>query len=87
MIWLNSAFIWVEQRLDVGQWFRRLYVIAATILTWQTVMFSFHFAKQALDAKAELIGVAAVIGAINAGVSIVQNAAFRSYLESKETAK
>lgn len=75
---------WFEIRLNRGAWFRRAYVVAATVLTWQVVYWSFQFAKEALAAKADLIGVAAVLAAINGGVSLVQSGAFRQYLEAKK---
>lgn len=74
---------WAETRMDEGAWFRRFYVVAATMLTWQVVAWSFKFAHDALGASADLLGVAAVIAAINAGVSIVQTNAFKNYLDSK----
>lgn len=75
---------WAETRMDEGAWFRRFYVVAATVLTWQVVSWSFQFSREALAAKADLLGVAAVIGAIGTIAAAVQGFAFKQYLDSKK---
>lgn len=82
---VTKAFQWVEVRLDVGCWFRRIYVIVATILTWQVVYWSFMFARYAAELKSDLIGVAAVIAAINASVGLVQGFAFKQYIDARNS--
>lgn len=77
-----SAFIeWVERRLDEGKWFRRGYVIAATVLTWQVTLWAMRFAE--LNAAKPGLDVAAIIGAVSAVPGAVVAFAFQQYMASR----
>lgn len=80
-MWISRAFQWVEFRLDEGRWFRRIYVVAATVLTWTVTLWSMRYAE--LNAIRPGIDVAAVIGAVSAVPGAVVAFAFQQYLQSK----
>lgn len=74
-------FEWLETRLDKGAWFRRLYVVAATILTWEVTLWAMRFAE--VNAARPGIDIAAVITAVSAVPGAVVAFAFKQYLESR----
>lgn len=80
---ITDGFKWVETRLDEGSWFRRGLAVATVALAVQLTVWSTHFASKALADKADLMGVAAVIGAV-AGVPVVLlTLLFNKYVDSK----
>lgn len=80
MNWLTRCFLWVEVRLDNGAWFRRLYVIFATVLSWNVIKWSMHFAE---TSNLPGVEVAAIIAAVTASVAAIQTFAFTDYMKSR----
>jgi hypothetical protein len=78
---ITAAFEWVETRLDRGMWFRRLYVLAATVLTWQVTLWAMRFAE--VNAARPGLEVAAIIGAVSAVPGAVVAFAFQQYVNSR----
>jgi hypothetical protein len=78
--YLNPTFDWIETRLDKGAWFRRGYVIAATILTWQVTLWAMRFAESSTRPGSD---VALIIGAVVAAPGAVATFAFGQYLNSR----
>lgn len=78
---LTDAFRWVETRLEEGAWFRRLYVIAATTLTWQVTLWAMNFAEA--NATRPGLDVAAIIAAVSAVPGAVVTFAFQQYLNTR----
>lgn len=78
---ITEALTWIENRLDQGAWFRRFYVIAASVLTWQVTLWAMHYAE--MNAARPGIDVAAVIGAVSAVPGAVVAFAFQQYLISR----
>jgi hypothetical protein len=78
---ITQLFVWIETRLDQGAWFRRLYVVAATAMTWKVIEWSMLYAT--LNSSKDGLQVAAIIGAVSGVVAAVQGFAFKSYLDSR----
>lgn len=78
---LTKAFKWVETRLDEGAWFRRCYVLAATVLVWNTTTWAQAFAVA--NAHRPGLEVAAIIGAVAAIPGLIVTFAFNQYLQAK----
>lgn len=78
---LTDAFKWVETRLHEGEWFRRAYVVAATVLTWQVTLWAMRFAEA--NAGRPGLEVAAMIAAVSAVPGAVVTFAFNQYLQAK----
>lgn len=74
------VFLAIEKRLDDGAWFRRIYVVAATVLTWQVTLWAMRFAETSDKAG---VDIAAIIAAVVAAPSAVTGFAFSSYLGSR----
>ena len=79
---ITRAFEWVETRLDEGGWVRRSYLVIATLMTWNFVIWAQHFAMESARPGAD---VAMIIGAIGVPLSAVTGFAFSSYLDSRRT--
>jgi hypothetical protein len=77
---LTKFFEWIETRLDKGAWFRRLYVIAATVLTWQVTLWAMRFAEVSTK---DGFQIAAIIGAVAAVPGAVVAFGFQQYLNSR----
>jgi hypothetical protein len=80
---ITDFFVWLETRLDQGAWFRRIYVIAATAMTWKVIEWSMAYAT--LNSGKDGLQVAAIIGAVSGVVATVQGFAFKSYLDSRSS--
>jgi hypothetical protein len=78
---INAFFVWVEDRLERGAWFRRFYVIAATFLTWEVTRWCMVYATA--NAARPGLDVAAVIGAVSAVPGAVVAFAFQNYMASR----
>lgn len=78
---INEFIMWVELRLDQGAWFRRIYVIAATVLVWICTRWAMGYADA--NAARPGIDVAAVIGAVSAVPGAVVAFAFQNYMQSR----
>jgi hypothetical protein len=78
---LTDAVKWVETRLHEGAWFRRGYVIAATVLTWTVTNWAMRFAEA--NAARPGLEVAAMIAAVSAVPGAVVTFAFNQYLQAK----
>lgn len=78
---LTAIFTWIEARLDEGAWFRRLYVVAATVLTWQVTLWAMRYAD--VNAARPGMDTAAVIAAVAAVPGAVVTFAFNAYLQSR----
>ena len=76
----TNGLKWLETRLDEGLWFRRIYVIVATYLTWSVVKWAMHFAE---ITKLSGIEAAALVAAVAGPVAAIQAYAFNNYLNSK----
>ena len=78
---MTKLFEWLEERLERGAWFRRIYVVVATVLTWRVTEWAFGYAS-----TSKLVGFeqAAVIGAVTLPVSAVVKFAFDAYMESRK---
>jgi hypothetical protein len=63
---MNNFIQWLEQRFNTGFWFRRGIAIAVLVITIRLTEWGMRYADSALAAKADLLGVAAVIGAVAA---------------------
>lgn len=77
---LTQGIKWLETRLDEGAWFRRIYVLTATWLTWASVRWAMYFAE---TSKLSGVEVAAVIAAVEAPIAVVQAFAFNHYLGAR----
>lgn len=71
----------VEERLEEGAWFRRIYVVAATVLTWQVTIWAMKFAAESARPG---VDVAAIIAAVVSAPSAITGFAFSSYLGSRK---
>jgi len=78
---MTKLFEWLEERLERGAWFRRVYVVVATVMTWRVTEWAFGYA-----ATSKLPGIeqAAVIGAVTLPASAVVKFAFDAYMESRK---
>lgn len=79
---MTKFFEWIEDRLEKGAWFRRSYVVVATVLTWRVTEWAFTYA--ATSKLANGVEQAAVIGAVTLPVSAVVKFAFDAYMESRK---
>jgi hypothetical protein len=77
---LTKAFRWVETRLEEGAWFRRLYVLWASILTAQVTFWSMRFAETSSKPGLE---IAAIVTAVAAVPGAVVGFAFTQYLNAR----
>jgi hypothetical protein len=78
---ITGFFSWVETRLDEGGWIRRAYLVAATAMTWNFVLWAMKFAEVSPRPGGD---VAMVIGAIGVPLSAVTGFAFQNYLTSRK---
>lgn len=78
---LTRLFQWVETRLEEGAWFRRLYVVAATVLIWRTTVWAMGFAEANASRG---LDVAAIIAAVSAVPGAVVTFAFQQYLNTRK---
>lgn len=78
---ITAFFEWIETRLDRGAWFRRCYVLGASVLVWHVT----HWAMRFAEANAARSGadVALVIGAVSAVPGAVVAFAFQQYMAAK----
>lgn len=77
---MTKLFLWVEERLDKGAWFRRGYVLAASILVWQVTIWAMGFATSSTRPGGE---VAMIIAAVVSAPSALTTFAFAQYLNSR----
>lgn len=80
---VTHAFVWLETRLDEGLWFRRGLAITTIIITVQMTTWAASFANAALTSKADLMGVAAVIGAVSGVPVVLLTILFNKYVEAR----
>lgn len=78
---IPSALAAAKQFVDT--WGDTVYVVAATVFTWEVFAWARHYADSALTAKADLTGTAAVIGAVSAVAGAVQAFAFKHHIDSR----
>jgi hypothetical protein len=78
---LTNAFRWIETRLEEGAWFRRLYVVAATVLIWNVTRWAMGYAEA--NASRPGLDVAAIIAAVSAVPGAVVTFAFNQYLSTR----
>lgn len=78
---VTDAFRWLETRLDEGAWFRRGYVIAATVLTWEVTLWAMRYAE--LSSRPG-IDLAAIIAAVSAVPGAAVTFAFNQYLQARK---
>jgi ABC-type nitrate/sulfonate/bicarbonate transport system permease component len=80
---ITSFFKALEERLAQGFWFRR--GLAATVLAfcWHLTDWGASFAEKALTSKADLMAVAAVIGAVAAIPLGLLTLLFNKYVEGR----
>lgn len=78
---ITDAFIWFETRLDQGQWFRRIYVIVATVSTLSAISWGKTFA---MTTKMSGSDAALVLAALFAPLAAIQTFAFTDYIKSKQ---
>lgn len=81
---LTKAFQWVETRLEEGAWFRRGLAVSTVILTFQLTTWAAKFAESALAAKADLMAVAATIGAVSGVPLALLTLLFNKYSDSRK---
>lgn len=77
---ITSAFLWVEERLDGGAWFRRAYLFLAMWMNTKTLLWALDFASASPRPGLE---VAAIVGAVAAIPGAVMAHAFQVYLASR----
>lgn len=77
---ITSIFLWVEDRLDNGAWFRRAYLFLAMWMNAKVLLWALDFASITQRPGLE---VAAIIAAIAAIPSAVMAHAFQVYLSSR----
>lgn len=81
---LNKTLDWIEKRLDSGSYFRRALATAVVVLTFKLTEWGTHFAEVGLVAKADLLGIAAVLAAV-AGIPVaILSLVFNKYVESRK---
>lgn len=81
---ITNVFLWIEQRLDAGAWFRRGIVIFTLVLTYRLTSWSTVYAITAITAKADLVGTAGVITAV-AGIPLgLLTLLFNKYVDSRQ---
>lgn len=79
---ITQLFIWLETRLDDGAWFRRIYVVVATVMTWKVVEWSMNYVTS--NPTKDGAQMALIIGAISGIAAGVQGFAFTAYLQSRK---
>lgn len=83
---VTSLFLWIEERLDKGAWFRRALAVVAILMTWSLTQWASGFAERALLAKVSLLDTAALITAV-AGIPIgLLTVLFNKYVDSRGSA-
>lgn len=80
---VTDLVTWIETRLDEGGWVRRGYLVVATLMTWNFVIWAQQFAMTSLRPGGD---IAMIIGAIGVPLSAVTGFAFSHYLESRKRA-
>jgi hypothetical protein len=80
---LTKSLIWLETRLEEGAWFRRGIAVATIVLTFQLTTWAARFAEAALAAKADLMAVAATIGAVSGVPLALLTLLFNKYTDSR----
>jgi ABC-type nitrate/sulfonate/bicarbonate transport system permease component len=80
---VTRFFEWIETRLAQGLWFRRGLAIAVLAFTWHLTDWGSLYAQQALTLKADLMAVAAVIGAVAAIPLGLLTLLFNKYVEGR----
>lgn len=78
---ITSFFVWFENRLDQGQWFRRIYVIIATTSTLSAISWGKTFA---MTTKMTGSDAALVLAALFAPLAAIQTFAFTDYMKAKQ---
>lgn len=79
-----SMLSWLGKQLD-GGWFSRFLVVAQFYFVWRILDWSWAFASTALATRADLMGAAAVIGAVAAVPQALLMLATNKYLEMRAT--
>lgn len=83
MTWLRAleaASAW-ESKLAL----RRTAVLAITLwMTWRVTVWSFAFTHSVLAAKGDMLGAAAMLGAVTAPLAALQGYVFKVYVAAKE---
>lgn len=80
---LKKVLEGLELRLERGLWFRRGLAIVVMVLVFRLTTWGMHYAQQALDGKAALLDVAAVITAV-AGIPVaLLTLLFNKYVENR----
>jgi hypothetical protein len=77
-----NPFGWVGRQLDNG-WFSRLVLISQFWFVYKTLDWSWAFASTALAIKADLMGTAAVIGAVGAIPQALLMLATKAYMDMR----
>lgn len=77
-----SVFAWLNRQLD-GGWFSRFALIAQFYFVWRILDWSWAFASTALATRADLMGAAAVIGAVAAVPQALLMLATNKYMEMR----
>ena len=80
---ITDGFKWIELRLSQGSWFRRFLAIAVLLFTYKLTEWGIHFAESGLQAKADLMGIAAVIGALGTGPIALLTLLLNKYIEQR----
>lgn len=80
---ITDTIKWFEQRLNEGSWFRRFLAITVLLFTYKLTEWGTHFAEAALVAKADLMGVAGIIGAVGTGPIALLTLLITKYIESR----
>lgn len=81
---VTRAFEWIETRLDAGAWVRRGIAVFTLFETYWLTKWGASYASLALSEKADLMGIAATIGAV-AGIPLaLLTLLFKSYVESRK---
>lgn len=80
---MTSIFLWIEERLDNGMWFRRGLAVTTVWLTFSLTNWAAQYAEKALATKAALLDVAAVITAV-AGIPLaLLTLLFNKYIDGR----
>jgi len=78
---MTKVFEWLELRLDEGGWVRRLYLIAATVMSWKFILWAMAFAETSPRTGSD---VAMIVGAIGVPLSAIVGFGFQNYLASRK---
>lgn len=80
---ITDGIKWLELRLSQGSWFRRFLAIAVLLFTYKLTEWGIHFAESGLQSKADLMGIAAVIGALGTGPIALLTLLLNKYVETR----